>query len=133
MTTISSPTLSTTPRSRLPTTSGQVKEISKNVAAGEQLDYYRALEAIAKFPHHKSDHSAKAKATVPQIRTSKEKTSFKNFLTARKKGSIACCNSYWTAVCNISPYPRWKRLGMERTSLSLRRDAFRSRSTTGHD
>ncbi|CAH0018935.1 unnamed protein product [Clonostachys rhizophaga] len=33
-----------------------VKEISKNVAAGEQLDYYRELEAIAKFSHHKYSH-----------------------------------------------------------------------------
>ncbi|CAH0004472.1 unnamed protein product [Clonostachys byssicola] len=33
-----------------------VKEISKSVAAGEQLDYYRELEAIAKFSHHKYSH-----------------------------------------------------------------------------
>lgn len=30
-----------------------VKEVSKNVAAGEQLDFYRELEAIAKFSHDK--------------------------------------------------------------------------------
>ncbi|CAH0047665.1 unnamed protein product [Clonostachys solani] len=33
-----------------------VKEISTNVAAGEQLDYYRELEAIAKFSHDKYSH-----------------------------------------------------------------------------
>ncbi|VUC30519.1 unnamed protein product [Clonostachys rosea] len=33
-----------------------VKEISKSLAVGEQLDYYRELEAITKFSNHKYSH-----------------------------------------------------------------------------